>query len=51
MNNIDIIKDLRNIKPKFYRNFSMQLEECKLSVMAKEKVSDKILEQLHHELI
>ena len=31
--------------------FSMQLEECKLSIMTKEKVSNKLLEQLHHELI
>lgn len=31
--------------------FSMQLEECKLSIMTKEKISNKLLEQLHHELI
>ena len=31
--------------------FSMQLEECKLSIMTKEKVSNKLLEQLHHELV
>ena len=31
--------------------FDLQLEECKLSIMTKEKVSDKLLEQLHHELI
>lgn len=31
--------------------FDIQLEECKLSIMTKEKVSNKILEQLHHELI
>lgn len=31
--------------------FSMQLEECKLSIMTKEKVNNKLLEQLHHELI
>lgn len=31
--------------------FSMQVEECKLSIMTKEKVSNKLLEQLHHELV
>ena len=31
--------------------FSLKLEECRLSIMTKEKVSDKLLEQLHHELI
>ena len=31
--------------------YSIELEECKLSIMTKEKVSDKLLEQLHHELI
>ena len=31
--------------------FSIQLEECKLSIMTKEKVNSKILEQLHNELI
>ena len=31
--------------------FYMQLEECKLSIMTKEKISNKLLEQLHHELI
>ena len=31
--------------------FSVQLEECKLSIMTKEKVNNKVLEQLHHELI
>ena len=31
--------------------FSLQLEECKLSIMTKEKINNKILEQLHHELI
>ena len=30
---------------------SMQIDECKISIMAKEKISNKILEQLHHELI
>lgn len=32
-------------------NFSIQIDECKVSVMTKEKASSKILEQLHHELI
>jgi len=31
--------------------FSIQIDECKVSVMTKEKASSKILEQLHHELI
>ena len=30
---------------------SMQIDECKLSIMTKEKASNKILEQLHHELV
>lgn len=30
---------------------SMKIDECKISIMTKEKVSSKILEQLHHELI
>jgi len=30
---------------------SMQVDECKISIMTKEKVSSNILEQLHHELI
>lgn len=30
---------------------TMQIDECKLSIMTKEKVSNTILEQLHHELI
>jgi len=30
---------------------TIQVDECKLSVITKEKVSDKILEQLHHQLI
>lgn len=30
---------------------SMQVDECKISIMTKEKVSSKILDQLHHELI
>ena len=31
--------------------FSIALEECKLSFMTKEKVNNKLLEQLHHELV
>ena len=30
---------------------SIQIDECKISIMTKEKVSNKILEQIHHELI
>ncbi len=30
---------------------SIQVDECKISIMTKEKVSSKILEQLHNELI
>lgn len=30
---------------------SMQVDECKISIMTKEKASNKILDQLHHELI
>ena len=52
MNNENIIKkvlEILNINS--VDIFSMQLEECKLSIMTKEKVSNKLLEQLHHELI
>ena len=52
MNNEEIIKKTLEI---FNLNsidiFDLQLEECRLSIMTKEKVSDKLLEQLHHELI
>ena len=51
-NNKDITKkvlEILNINS--VEIFSIQLEECKLSIMLKEKVSDKLLEQLHHELI
>lgn len=52
MNNKEIIrKTLEILKINSVQVFSTQLEECKLSIMTKEKVSDKILEQLHHELI
>lgn len=51
-NNQDIIKQILQI---FNLNkleiLSMQVDECKISIMTKEKVSSKILEQLHHELI
>lgn len=52
MNNENIIKkvlEILNINS--VDIFSMQLEECKLSIMTKEKVNNKLLEQLHHELI
>ena len=52
INNNDIIKKTLEI---FNLNaidiFSVQLEECKLSIMTKERVNNKVLEQLHHELI
>ena len=52
MNNKEIIrKALEILKINSIDVFSTQLEECKLSIMTKEKVNDKILEQLHHELI
>ena len=52
MNNTEIMKktlEILNINS--VEIFSIQLEECKLSIMLKEKVSNKLLEQLHHELI
>ena len=52
INNNDIIKKTLEI---FNLNaidiFSVQLEVCKLSIMTKERVNNKVLEQLHHELI
>lgn len=52
MNNKDIMKKTFEI---FNINsidiFSVELEECKLSIMTKEKINNKLLEQLHHELI
>ena len=52
MNNKDIMKKTIEI---FNINsidiFSVELEECKLSIMTKEKINNKLLEQLHHELI
>lgn len=51
-NNTKIIKQILQI---FDLNkleiLSMQIDECKISVMTKEKVSEKILGQLHHEVI
>ena len=52
MNNTEIMKktlEILNINS--VEIFSIQLEECKLSIMLKEKISNKLLEQLHHELI
>ena len=52
MNNKEIMKkalEIFNINS--VNIYSIELEECKLSIMTKEKVSDKLLEQLHHELI
>ena len=52
MNNKEIIdKALEIMNINSIDIFSVQLEECKLSIMTKEKISNKILEQLHHELI
>lgn len=52
MNNKEIIqKTLEILNLNSIDIFSLKLEECRLSIMTKEKVSDKILEQLHHELI
>ena len=52
MNNTKAIKKtLEILKINAIDIFSIQLEECKLSIMTKEKVNSKILEQLHNELI
>lgn len=52
MNNKEIIeKALEIMNINSVDIFSLQLEECKLSIMTKEKINNKILEQLHHELI
>ena len=52
MNNENIIKrTLEILNMNSVDIFSMQLEECKLSIMTKEKINNKLLEQLHHELI
>lgn len=51
-NNEEILKEILRI---FSLNnldiLTMQIDECKISIITKEKVSGKILEQLHHELI
>ena len=51
-NNEEIMKQILSL---FYLNkieiLSIQVEECKISIMTKEKVSSQILEQLHHKLI
>ena len=51
-NNEEILKKILRI---FSLNnldiLTMQIDECKISIITKEKVSGKILEQLHHELI
>ena len=52
VNNKEIIKKtLEILNLNSIEIFSIQLEECKLSIMTKEKISNKLLEQLHHELI
>ena len=52
MNNENIIqRTLEILNMNSVDIFSMQLEECKLSIMTKEKINNKLLEQLHHELI
>ena len=51
-NNEEIIKQILEILSLNKLDIlSMQIDECKISIMFKEKVSDKILEQLHNELI
>lgn len=51
-NNKEIIKKtLEILNLNSIEIFSIQLEECKLSIMTKEKISNKLLEQLHHDLI
>ena len=52
MNNKNIIqKTLEILNLNSIDIFSLKLEECRMSIMTKEKVNDKLLEQLHHELI
>lgn len=52
VNNKDIMKNtLQILNMNSIQIHSIELEECKLSIMTKEKVNDKVLEQLHHELI
>ena len=51
-NNEDILNTIFKIlKLNKLEIFSIQVDECKLSIITKEKVSNKILEQIHHELI
>ena len=52
MNNKSIIqKTLEILNTNSIDIYSFKLEECRLSIMTKEKVSTQLLEQLHHELI
>ena len=52
MNNKDIIiKTLNILKLNSVEIYSIHVEECKLSIMLKEKANNKLLEQLHYELI
>lgn len=52
MNNKDIIKKtLEILNLNSIDIFDIELEECKLSFMTKEKINNKLLEQLHHKLI
>ena len=52
MNNKEIMsKTIKIFEMNSIDIYSLQLEECKLSFMTKEKVNNKLLEQLHHELI
>ena len=52
MNNKSIIqKTLEILNTNSIEIYSFKLEECRLSIMTKEKVSTQLLEQLHHELI
>lgn len=51
-NNHEIVNQLlRILNLNKLEILSMQIDECKISFMTKEKVSSNILEQLHHELI
>lgn len=52
MNRKEIIQEvLKILNLNNIEILTMQIDECKLSIMTKEKTSNKILEQLHHELI
>ena len=51
-NNKDIMKKLLDVlKLNKIDILTMQVDECKISIMTKEKASSDIVEQLHHELI